>query len=102
MFVFFSMRLHEIRAKQQMRLDKITKINAERNKYDSDKKKKPPKLSKEQQRMKDSAAYRYATTGKWSKDDKGGSGGMTDNQSLPRYRPPSAFQRHGRRPGGGG
>ena len=35
-------------------------------------------------------------------DDKKGSGGAADGQTLPRYRPPSAFQRYGRRPGGGG
>ncbi len=96
------MRLHEIRAKQQQRLDKITQINQEKKQNDKDDKKSNPKLTKEQQQMKNSAAYRYATTGKWGKDDDKGSGGMADAQTLPRYRPPSASQRHGRRPGGGG
>ena len=55
-------RLHEIRAKQQQRLDKITTINAERRRH-SPEEKAPPKLSPKQKRVKESAAYRYATTG---------------------------------------
>eukprot|EP01083_Nonionella_stella_P217108 779631_1 len=94
------MRLHEIRAKQQQRLDKIAKINQE--KKDNKNEKSETKLSKEQQQIKNSSAYRFATTGQWGKDDDKGSGGLADAQSLPRYRAPSAFQRHGRRPGGGG
>merc|ERR1719295_306091 len=94
-------RLHKIRAEQQQRLDKITTINMERKKHEP-KEKSPPKLSAKQKKVKESAAYRYATTGKWGTDDDKGSGGMADAQTLPRYRPPSAFQRYGRRPGGGG
>ena len=96
------MRLHEIRAKQQQRLDRITEINAEKKSFEKEQEKKPPKLTAKQQKMKDSVAYRYATTGKFGKDDKGGLGGLADSADLPRYRPPSAFQRYGRRPGGGG
>eukprot|EP00483_Globobulimina_turgida_P005397 UN05407 len=92
--------LHEMRAKQQQRLDKITKIHQEKGENKDEK--SSVKLSKKHQQMKNSAAYRYATTGKWGKGDEGGSGGMADAQVLPRYRPPSAFQRHGRRPGAAG
>ena len=98
-------RLAEIRAKQQERLNKITQINMEKRKYlnkDDEEKKKEIKLSAKQQKIKDGVAYRFATTGEWSKkgdDDKGGGGYDADTT---RYRAPSAFQRYGRRPGGGG
>ena len=99
-------RLAEIRAKQQERLNKITQINIEKKKYENDnnddEEKKDIKLNAKQQKMKESVAYRYATTGKWSKkDDDSGGGGKYDSD-VPRYRAPSAFQRYGRRPGGGG
>merc|ERR1719273_1610423 len=69
------LRLHEIRAKQQQRLDRITTINVERKQHEPEKK-KAPKLTAKQKKVKDSAAYRFATTGKWGNDDDKGSGGL--------------------------
>ena len=98
------LRLAEMRAKQQQRLNKITQIHLEKRKHEKkdDDEKKEIKLSAKQQKIKDGVAYRFATTGSWSKkDDDDSSGGKYDGD-VTRYRPPSAFQRYGRRPGGGG
>eukprot|EP01084_Bolivina_argentea_P100989 181154_1 len=88
------MRLHEIRAKQQQQFIKTTQS--------ASKKETKPKLTKKQENMKKTSAYRYMTTGKFDKDDKGGSGGMADASSMPSYRPRTPFQKYGRKPGGGG
>lgn len=94
-------RLNEIRMKQQQRTDRMSEITKSMNSNHATSK----KLSAKNRKIKNSSAYKYATTGDWGGNEESSDRKRkyhSSNSSLPRYRPPNPFQRHGRRPGGGG
>jgi hypothetical protein len=102
-------RLREMRLQQQERLNRVSQIARESKSNNPNVKPKLKKLSAKDKKIKNSAAYKFSTTGDWGgtngnastkNDDRRYSGLGSSGRSS--YRPPNPFQRYGRRPGGGG